>query len=115
MLSALAPFDMTFSGLRVSDEFGKRSAEIAAIKVQAPDRVQPSGNVSFEESLERLEASREAFVQMRTAMATHDLSGSRFPHPFLGELTASEWLMVAGGHEMRHIKQIERQLAELRQ
>jgi uncharacterized damage-inducible protein DinB len=100
--------------LIVSTRFGERSAQIATMKVEAPERVQPTGGVSFEESLERLEASRKAFIGMRTEMATHDLSGATFPHPFMGELTAAEWLMVAGGHEMRHIKQIERQLAEIR-
>jgi hypothetical protein len=101
-------------GLTLSDEFGERSAQIAGMKVQAPERVRPTGNVSFDVSLERLEASRKAFISMRTEMATHDLSGATFPHPFMGELTAAEWLVVAGGHEMRHIKQIERQLAEIR-
>jgi hypothetical protein len=97
------------------EEFGQKSAAIATMKVEAPERVRPTGEVSVEESLQRLEAGREVIRMMRGDIASHDLSGHKFPHPFFGDLTAAEWLVVLGGHEARHTKQIERVLAALRQ
>ena len=45
----------------LSHEFGDKSKVIAGMKVEAPDRVQPTGDVPIEQSLERLEASRLMF------------------------------------------------------
>ena len=38
----------------------------------------------------------------------------KFPHPFFGELSATEWLVLLGGHEARHTAQIERILSGIR-
>lgn len=97
------------------EEFGQKSATIATMKVQAPDRVQPTGEVALDESLRRLESGRELIKLMRDDVASHDLSAHKFPHPFFGDLTAAEWLVVLGGHEARHTKQIERLLTSIRQ
>jgi hypothetical protein len=112
---ALAGDRRSDGAINMRPEFGESAAKIATMKLKAPDRVQPTGEVSFGESLARLERSSELFNKMRAEMETLDLSGATFAHPFMGELTAAEWLMVAGGHELRHVKQIERRLAELRQ
>jgi uncharacterized damage-inducible protein DinB len=101
--------------LRVSATFRQKAVEIATIKVEAPDRVQPSGEQSVEESLERLRQVRAAFEPLRNDLESYDLSSTTFPHPFLGDLTAAEWLIVLGGHEARHTAQIERILTATRQ
>jgi hypothetical protein len=36
-----------------------------------------------------------------------------FPHPYFGEMTAVEWLILAGGHEKRHTDQIRRLLDKM--
>ena len=103
--------DGTFN---LSDEFGGKLAEIADLKVEAPERVRPTGNVTLAETVERVN-SNKGFDEMRDDFEQLDLSTPKFPHPFLGDLTASEWLVVAGGHEFRHTKQIVRMLEKIRQ
>lgn len=99
----------------ISPAFGERSAVIAGLKVEAPERVQPTGDVTIRESLDRINSTRQLFEAMQTDLERFDLSGPKFPHPFLGDLTAAEWLIVAGGHTARHAKQIKRLLAAIRQ
>jgi hypothetical protein len=97
-----------------SAEFGDKSKAIAGMKVEAPDRVQPTGQVPVGESLQRLEISRQMFEGLRTDLERFDLSEPKFPHPFFGGLTAVEWLVVGGGHMARHTRQIERFLDKIR-
>lgn len=99
----------------VSAAFGERSAEIATLKVEAPERVQPTGDVTIAETFERMSANREVFDAMRGDLERYDLSEPKFPHPFFGEITAPEWLILAGGHERRHTKQIESMIEKIRQ
>ena len=33
---------------------------------------------------------------------------AKFPHPYFGDLSAQEWLVLSGAHEIRHLKQIRR-------
>lgn len=110
--AAGTPSDGSFA---LSTEFGERAAEIAMLRVEAPERVQPTGNVPISEALERMGANREAFGSMRSDLERYDISGPKFPHPFFGDLTAGEWLVMAGLHEQRHTKQIERLAAKIRQ
>lgn len=99
----------------LSANFGERAAEIALLKVEAPERVQPTGNVTIAESLERLVSSGETIDSMRIELARFDLSGHKFPHPFFGDLTAGEWLVMVGLHEERHTRQIEKIIEKIRQ
>ncbi len=105
------PGDGSFS---LSDEFNHRSEMAAAAKIEAPDRVQPSGEIPIAESLQKLSESQTAINALRPDMERLDLAGHTFPHPFFGDLTAAEWLVVAGGHEMRHTLQIQRVLEQIR-
>jgi uncharacterized damage-inducible protein DinB len=92
----------------LSPAFGERSAEIANMKVEAPERVHPKGEATVDESLARMEAASKAFDAIRNDLEEFDLSEHTFPHPFFGQITAAEWLVLAGGHAARHTKQIER-------
>lgn len=98
----------------LSANFGERAAAIAVTKVEAPERVHPTGEVSIEESLAALTAATEAYDSLRPDMERYDLSAHTFPHPFFGPLTAAEWLVMAGLHEKRHASQIESLLAKVR-
>lgn len=98
----------------VSAEFDKRSAEVVSVKIEAPERVQPTGNVTISESLANLKANNVAYENLRPGLEQTDLSGPTFPHPFFGDITAPEWLIMLGGHEMRHLKQIENLLEKIR-
>ena len=88
---------------------------IAGMKVEAPARVQPTGDVTIDQAREILCSSRRALDSLRADLEQFDLSDARFPHPFLADLTAVEWLKVAGGHELRHTKQIEKLLQTMRE
>lgn len=99
----------------LSANFGERAATLAGTRVEAPDRVHPTGEVNIDESLARLTAASQAFDSLRPAMESLDLAGHTFPHPFFGDLTAGEWLVMAGLHEARHATQIETLLTKIRQ
>lgn len=82
-------------------------------KLEAPERVRPSGQVSVSDSFSRLDETAGGFEAIRDALGAYDLSAHKFPHPYFGDLTAGEWFVLAGGHEMRHVRQIERVKAKL--
>ena len=99
----------------LSEKFGQRSAEIEILKIEAPDRVHPTGDVTIAAALETMRACHEALGNLRPAFEQYDLSEPKFPHPFFGDLTAGEWLVMAGQHQHRHTKQIERLVEKIRQ
>lgn len=77
-------------------------------KVEAPERVQPMGDQSLEESLSVLAENRKRLHEIRERLEAVDASNHTFPHPFFKELTAYQWLGMVGLHEMRHHEQIMR-------
>jgi len=101
--------------IKLSADFIDKSAVVDEVKIEAPERVQPSGNVPIAEALDKMNANRPAFDAMRSDLEKNDVSEPKFPHPYFGDITAAEWMVVAVGHEHRHTKQIERLLAKIRQ
>lgn len=91
----------------ITENFLQKGVEIAGIKVEAPDFVRPTGTKTIEESLARLDETAERVEQLRELFSSVDGTQLKFPHPFFGEISAQEWLALKGGHELRHIKQIE--------
>jgi hypothetical protein len=104
--------DGTFN---LSDKFRENLSQLATARVEAPERVQPTGDVKIRESLEKLAAATAAIKTLRADLESIDVTGHRFPHPYFGPLTATEWLVIAGLHERRHTKQIENLISKLRQ
>jgi hypothetical protein len=76
-------------------------------KVEAPERVLPSGNLSIAESFVKMDENAELLKEIRNGLETVDTQKAKFPHPFFGDLSATEWLALIGGHEFRHIDQID--------
>ncbi len=99
----------------LSPNFGEKATEVAGLKVEAPERVQPTGKVSINDAIGTIAANREVFDAMRSDFESFDHSNHKFPHPFFGDLTAGEWLVMAGMHQNRHTKQIETMLTKIRQ
>ena len=99
------------AGVKISEGFMQKSREIAVMKVEAPDFVKPTGERSIADSIAKLDENSERASELRSKFETVDGSSFKFPHPFFGEITAHEWLALKGGHELRHLKQIERLLA----
>jgi hypothetical protein len=94
--------------VEISPAFFTKSDEIAAIKIEAPERVHPSAGSTIAQSLERMKDSHERFEALRPAFEKFDCRNHTFPHPFFGDITAVEWLVLAGGHKARHLRQIQR-------
>lgn len=99
----------------ISPEFWQHVKRIAGEKLEAPDQVQPKGDIPISESIGVLKENQKVFESMLQDLKSYDLSGPKFPHPYFGDLTAIEWLVIAGGHETRHTQQIERLLTTVRQ
>src|SRR5687767_3945479 len=59
--TAASVSDGSFS---VTEAFSRRARELAILKVEAPDRVQPTGDVDIAESLARIEANRSVFESL---------------------------------------------------
>jgi DinB superfamily len=76
-------------------------------KVEAPERVLPSGTLSIAESFAKMTENADLLKEMRNSLETIDTQKAKFPHPFFGDLSATEWLALIGGHEFRHIDQID--------
>jgi hypothetical protein len=94
----------------LSDGFIQKSSELAAAKIEAPELVHPTGSVSIAESLAKLDHNRSRLDELRPLFESHDAETLKFPHPFLGELSAAEWLTMIGEHEARHLDQIKKRL-----
>ncbi len=92
---------------KISGEFLQKAAAGQTLKFEAPDRVRPTGTKTIEESFVKLAETREKLEELRPMFESVECSDFKFPHPFFGDLTAHDWLALIGGHELRHIKQIE--------
>lgn len=93
---------------RLSAGFVRKSGEMRGVKVEAPDRVRPTGKLTIGESLAKMKESRQRLNELKPLFEQYESADFTFPHPFLGALTATEWLALIGGHEARHIEQIKR-------
>jgi len=98
---------------KFSEEFTQKMAGSRGAKLEAPDRVRPTGTKSIAESLAKLDETREKLEELKPLFESVESSEFKFPHPAFGELSAHEWLALKGGHEARHIKQIEGLLAKI--
>lgn len=94
--------------VKMSGDFLQKAAGAREQKLEAPDRVHPTGNQTIAESLAKMEESRNRLNELRPLFETVECSDRKFPHPAFGELTAHEWLALVGGHELRHTAQIKR-------
>ena len=90
------------------NSFAEKALGIADVKLEAPEIVQPSGSRSVAESVSSLDETQAAFHALKPLFEKYDAREPKFPHPYLGDMTAVEWLAMYGAHERRHLKQIER-------
>jgi uncharacterized damage-inducible protein DinB len=76
-------------------------------KLTAPEQVRPGGQVALAESLANLQRTRATVESFHPRLEVANLDAATYPHPFFGELNASQWLAFIGHHEARHLRQIE--------
>lgn len=99
--------------LKISPHFIQAVSELRESKalLEAPEIVQPKGGRPVSESIRALDANRKELLELRTSFDENDPTAFTFPHPAFGELSATDWLVLIGGHESRHMAQIERILS----
>jgi uncharacterized damage-inducible protein DinB len=92
--------------VRISAGFVEKAMASAQAKLEAPDMVQPRTGRSIAGSLALMDENDKKFEELKTLFETLDDSGAKFPHPYFGEMTATEWFAVKIAHEARHTRQI---------
>ena len=75
-------------------------------RVDAPDRVRPTGRLSPDEALAQLAAARAALLAGYRDADASLLDGTLHPHPVIGPLTLRGWFELAAHHDARHAKQL---------
>jgi uncharacterized damage-inducible protein DinB len=98
---------------KLSENFAIKAAQAKTQKFEAPERVHPTGKLTVAESLKKMKENRRRLEELRPLFETVDGSDFKFPHPFMGEISAHEWLALIGGHEARHLEQIKNILNRL--
>lgn len=81
------------------------------LKLEAPERVAPQGELSADAARAALAETRGILLDQLHAGDGLALSSIVHPHPFLGDLDLYEWVHFVGAHEARHTAQV-RELAE---
>ncbi|QYO66781.1 DinB family protein [Leptolyngbya sp. 7M] len=99
------------AGPLVSEDVEKFFDKARKMKLDAPDMVRPTGNVSITDSLDLIAENDKAFAELKDKFLQFNDSENKFPHPYFGPLSAAEWLVLRGGHQMRHLRQIRRALS----
>jgi len=97
----------------ISDEFAAKGVEVAAVKLEAPEMVHPVQGKTISQSLASMEENREALNELRPLFEEFDCTARKFPHPYFGDLSAGEWLVLIGGHKARHSKQIKNLIGKI--
>lgn len=99
--------------VQISAAFNEKTAGIENQKLEAPQIVHPSGEKSIAESIAKLDDNRARLNDLRPMFESFDGTENKFPHPYFGDLSAHEWLVLIGGHEARHLKQIRKMIEKL--
>jgi len=86
-------------------------ARSTATRFQAPHALEPKGELTLDELLEKIRSSRKQLLAIRPKFEALDLSDVKFPHPAFGQLDAYQWLALIVMHESRHLDQIDRILS----
>ncbi|HYY42055.1 MAG TPA: DinB family protein [Pyrinomonadaceae bacterium] len=91
------------------DEFAGQARQ----RFNAPEEVRPSGGVKLADALAQLQASRAALNALRPRVEAVDGATATYQHPAFGALNLYQWLAFIGAHEERHLRQLERLLAQM--
>lgn len=94
----------------ISPEFVEAASSAVGQKLEAPEMVLPTNNLPIADSLAKLDELQGHYDQLKEKFETVDGVDAKFPHPYFGDLSAQEWLLLSGAHEIRHLKQIRRVL-----
>ncbi len=98
---------------KFSEGFAEKMAGGRDAKFEAPERVRPTGTKTIAESLAKMDETRKSLEDLRPLFESVECADVKFPHPAFGDLSSHEWLVLLGGHEARHIRQIENLLEKI--
>jgi hypothetical protein len=101
--------------IQISGVFQDYAENVDGIKLQAPERVWPTGQQSIEDSQKKIAEAQNMLENLRPLFSNVDSTTLKFPHPYFGPLSAQEWLVLSGEHMRRHTRQIEKLLEKIRQ
>ncbi len=76
------------------------------MRIEAPERVVPEGEMSAEAARAALIETRGILLDQLHAGDGLAYSAVLHPHPFLGTLNLYEWVHFIGAHERRHAAQV---------
>ena len=99
---------------RISPEFLEKAMASAGAKLEAPEMVHPKAGKSIAESLAAMEENDKIFAELIPILESKDDSAAKFPHPYFGDLTATEWYAIKIAHVARHTRQIGNLLEKIR-
>lgn len=97
----------------ISPEFIEAGSGAVGQKLEAPEMVRPINNIPIADSIAKLDELQGQYADLKQKFETIDGIDAKFPHPYFGDLSAQEWLVLSGAHEIRHLKQIRRVLAAI--
>lgn len=83
-----------------------RSVRDRTKRIEAPERVHPTGTLSPDAVLAQLASARSGLKSAFLAADPALLDGVVHPHPIMGLLTLRGWVMLAAHHDARHAQQI---------
>jgi uncharacterized damage-inducible protein DinB len=75
-------------------------------RIEAPERIRPSGTVTAAEALRALEDARVKLREAVIAADSHSLDACTHAHAVLGVLTLRDWVRFVAHHEARHAAQV---------
>jgi hypothetical protein len=75
-------------------------------RIEAPERVRPTGTVDFAGALHALEETRASLRKALVDADPKSLDGCTHTHPVLGTLTLRDWANFVAHHEARHAAQV---------
>lgn len=75
-------------------------------RVESQETFIPTESWDADEALEKFDEAHSLLLDVVRAAEGKALSGIKYPHYVLGELSMFEWIAFAGVHEVRHAAQI---------
>lgn len=81
-------------------------------RIEAPERVRPTGTLDAESAWSQLAAGRQALMATIESADGLALGQLRYPHTVFGDMTLYEWLGLLGAHDNRHAQQL-REMADV--
>jgi uncharacterized damage-inducible protein DinB len=80
-------------------------------RVQAPERVRPTGQLPHDELFRKFNANRNRIIEF-AATTDAPLRNMCSPHPIFGDLDCYQWLLAVAAHSERHHAQIREVMAD---